>query len=482
MTQTWTNQEPERLDPLGFWARQTPEHPALVFADESWDYARLSHQTRQLAAHWSIKGYRPPHRVAICLPNGVEFVLAYFACLHAGLTAVPVNPELPAETRRYILEVSRPDWVIDTPGLILASLADQEALPFATTQTTLATIFFTSGTTGRPKGVCHTASALIDNVLAFNTLTKLDRQCRMLHVLPMGYMAGYLNTLLSVIVAGGMVVLDRPFSAGSAIRFWQKAQQHQINSLWLTPTMLSVLTHLSRGERVPLWTRQHLTHLFVGTAPLSPSVAQAFTQLFGVRCLESYGMSEALLVAANGPHHPPVVGTPGRLLDATQILLRPHAQIQAQELHIASPYLMIGYLNPQNGQPEPIPVSTLPTGDLGYLDDEQRLFITGRIKDLIIHGGTNVSPQAVEECLLQHPGIKEVAVIGLPHPVWGEEVMACLVLLEGWESTHMQTQLPEYCKERLPTDALPTRLEFLLELPRNTNGKVLKNQLREQFK
>ncbi|SVB54753.1 uncharacterized protein METZ01_LOCUS207607, partial [marine metagenome] len=157
-------------------------------------------------------------------------------------------------------------------------------------------VFFTSGTTSQPKGIVHDFNDLIGNAKAFNKATDLDDGVFMKHVFPVGYMAGLLNTFISPILAGGKVFFSEKFSPKSALSFWEEAIEKGINSLWLAPTMLSILSTLDRGKHKD-WTKKNIKNVFVGTGPLYSSVKNEFEEKFGVRCLESYGMTECMFIS-----------------------------------------------------------------------------------------------------------------------------------------------------------------------------------------
>ncbi|MBF0339983.1 MAG: acyl--CoA ligase [Magnetococcales bacterium] len=467
------------LDVIGYWAERQPERPALIAGGEVISYVRLQRWIGRCAARLRARGVGPGARLAVALPNGAPFVLAWLTALHAGVTLVPVNPELPPESTVQLLDIARPGAFLqeaDSP-LFAEGEEGEPGAPFESDTPAIGAIFFTSGTTGTPKGVCHATRTLIDNVRAFNHMVGLGPECRMLHVLPMFYMAGFLNTVLSPLVAGGAVVIAPRFTPQSALAFWKPAMEGAINSAWLTPTMLAMLTRLYRESAVARWCQEHITHLFVGTAPLPRAVRDGFAERFGIPPLESYGMTEVLLTAAHLPGQTGHDGSAGRLLPGVELLTR-DGEEELRELWIATPYLMRGYwVSPELPPLLEAPEGCFPTGDCGHVDQAGYLHITGRRKDLIIRGGVNVSPRAVEEVLLLHPAVGEVCVKGVAHPVLGEEVAAWIVLKGGWEPEQARVGLLEFVRQRLVVDSAPTRWQFLAALPRNATGKVMKNAL-----
>jgi len=462
------------------------EVTAIVDGDVRLTYDCLARRVVEFAQVLGTRGLRPGDRLAVAMPNGSDFIVAFFAALVAGYPVVFVNDTLSADDADYILRVT-------APRLVLRSLADGVDAALEPTaapgrrddgDVDRLGIFFTSGTTSRPKGVCHRVVSVLANAAAFNRHVGLSEDTRMLHVMPMGYMAGVLNTLLCPLMAGGTVVVGKRFSAAHALGFWRPAREHGANAVWLSPTMAALLTRLNRGEEIPRWSAANLRHVFVGTAPLLSSVQRSFESTFGVRCLESYGLSESMLVAGNALTSPSVLGSVGTVLDGVEVVTRDGAGQALPpgtdgRLFVKTGMQMEGYLDPSSGTVAPTGGDGwFDTGDMGHLDERGYLFITGRTKDLIIHGGVNVSPRAVEDVVSSHPDVAEVAVVGRPDPFWGESVVAHVVPTPG--ATCHPSTIIEYCKSRLGSDAVPSFVVVRDSLPRSSTGKVAKNRLEEQ--
>ncbi len=435
----------------------------------------------EVVAFFLEEGLQSGDCVAVMLPNSMEFIFCYFACIFGGFTIIPINSGLSSQDIDYILTLTKPKLIIkNKEELGYCDPVPKEKLLFH--DENLLGIFFTSGTTKKPKGVCHSVKNMLLNAKAFNDLVGLDINTIMLHVMPMGYMAGFLNTILSPILAGGSVVLAPQFNASNAINFWEIGQVKGINALWITPTMVSLLVRLNRDINTANWVAQNVQHVFVGTAPLPSVIKTAFEDLFKVRCLESYGMTEVMLVSSNTYTDVNRCTSVGKLLPGIEmkaVNLKEEALSPGEEgsLYIKTPFLLSGYFT--TGKDATVLLSEdewFATGDVGYLDEAQHLFITGRIKDLIIHGGINVSPRAVEEVLFQYTGVEDAVVIGKPHLFWGEEVIAFLVIKAGYICDELA--IKAYCSSRLQPDAVPTEYRIVKALPRTSTGKVQNNKLK----
>lgn len=495
--------------------------PFLIdsLGDRTFSHAESHRFAGLLGAQLLVRGAGHGKRVGLLLRNSVEFALLYFACLQVGAVAVPINPSLSEREIEFIAGHAGLDLLVFSPNTekqidhqsVAArgtpvwrivptheavgevSLLDTlpETLPAGfvpgagVTDADLFSINFTSGTTGMPKGVVHRVRGLLASALAFNQELGIGPDARFLHVMPMAYMAGFLNTLLCPFAAGASVVIAPAFDPLGMLRFWTPAIKHRANTLWLSPTMLAGLVRVSRDEAGPNYCREHVRTVCVGTAPLPPTVQRDFEARFGVAVDESYGLSELLFIASNSAAGVRREGTVGRLLEGVEVRFVKEDGSDADvgeegEICLRTPFITAGYLDYETLLPDEIdPASWFPTGDIGRLDPDGVLRITARKKDLIIRGGVNVSPRAVEECLLDHEAVAQAAVIGLPHDLYGEEVTAVLVLQTGISLADVRPSLQQFCRERLSASAAPTRWVALAELPSSTTGKVQKNVLRD---
>jgi long-chain acyl-CoA synthetase len=455
--------------------------PALVTDERSFSYGELYAHAAGMRDWLATQRCRVGDTVALRLPNGWPFAAAYLACILGRHRVVPVNPELNLDDQRYILDRVAARVVLEDTK-VLAGLAPATSVEpaFNYPAGEVAAVFFTSGTTGRPKGVCHTLDALVGNALAFNQGQGLDGDTRLYHVLPMAYMAGFLNTLLSPWLAGGTVLLGPRFRPAEALQFWHRPLAWRANAIWLTPTLAALLVRMNRDLDMARQVGENLRNVFCGTAPLPIAVRQAFRATFGCPLQESYGMSEVLLVSAQTWAEANTRTGVGHLLPRVRATFSAVPERGEPELVIHTPYALTGYLL-EDGETSPLLADGgMPSGDVGRMEGDA-LVITGRLKDLIIRGGLNVSPVAVEDVLLREHGVLAAAVVGLPNDFWGESIVACLVAEAGADVDTLQADLHRRCTKELGEGMRPDRYVWLDALPRASTGKVQKHVLRERL-
>jgi acyl-CoA synthetase (AMP-forming)/AMP-acid ligase II len=401
---------------------------ALISDERSFSFCELYAQAVAILQWLITQGCKAGDTIALRLPNGWPLAATYLACILGRYRLVPVNPELNEDDQRYIISRIETNLVIEDEAVLTALRPVPVDTPsFDNSDSDVIAVFFTSGTMGRPKGVCHTLEALVGNVVAFNKSQELDSNIRLYHVLPMAYMAGFLNTLLSPWLAGGAVLIGPRFRPAEALQFWKRPLAWGANAIWLTPTLAAVLVRMNRDPDIARKLSERMRHVFCGTAPLPVAVRQSFRANFGCFLQESYGMSELLLVSAQTPIEAATQINVGQLLPNINATFRAIPDNGVTELLIKTPYALKSYLL-EDGQCSATLDSTgsMPTGDTGQMVDDA-LIITGRLKDLIIRGGINVSPVSIENILQREVGVREVAVVGLPHEIWGESIVACLV-------------------------------------------------------
>lgn len=487
-------------------------------------FARLHERAIAIAARFQELGYSKGDRIAFLLHNSADLAALYFGCLYGGLVAVPINPALTRDDVVYILQHSGAKLIFiseETKSLVDSALIGAmgialiddgrvkhdetiasdsvwkiDALPpkpeFVPFQSAAADdimcIVYTSGTTARPSGVAHRAASMIDNARTFNERLGVGPKNRFYGVLAMTYLGGYYNLLMLPYVGESSVVLSNAFNARSALNFWDPAIDNQVNTLWLVPTIISILLTMDRGQKGVRYCREEVVLGLVGTAPLPTKVRHQFERHYGVSLYENFGLTETFFLTTNSPSLPVLDGSVGRTLPDVQVMIldakgRPVQLGEEGEIHVRTPYLMEGYYDLKTQQPAALPRNNwFPTGDIGVQSDTGELFITGRKKDLIIRGGVNISPAAIENVLHSHAAVQECAVVGVPNAVNGENVAAMVKLADGVDFEVVRKELLRMSEERLGHIKQPSYILQIDEFPKSVTGKIQKNKVRELAK
>lgn len=457
---------PAETTPLTLLAQQANRRPradAVQWPDGTrLDYRGLHAQTHALAAHLRA-GERPPGTVLTVDGRAVTATLrALYAAPAAGLALFPLDPHLPAGTRTALL--AQLSWVglqSDAPDLTNPLHAPWAGLAPDITRALPATVpwlhLATSGSTGTPKVVRLSGAALAASVAATLSHLPLAAQDRWLACLPLFHIGG-LMVALRCAAAGACVVLQEGFHTERAAA---ALLDEGITHVSLVPAMLERLLDHFAGRRPP-----HLQLALIGGGPLAPALATRAAQAGWPLCV-SYGMTEtASQIALDcGPQAGLEEGAVGRPLPGFEITTGTGPQ-QPAPIRVRGPALMLGYAD------QPLATDGWhTTGDLGYLDSDGTLHVVGRTDDVLISGGENVHPAAVEALLHTFPGIRDVAVCGRPDPVWGQRLVALIVgdvdeaALQAWGRSH------------LPSAWRPRELVRVAALPRNALGKLERRAL-----
>ena len=446
------------------------------------------------------RGLARGDRLGVALPNSVDLALIYLGALYAGVVIVPLGTGFGRRELRSILERARPAQVVtDTSpdaaladaagavGVALTQLDPRAAAPpddgwrplDGVASRDVVAIHFTSGTTGTPRGVGHRLSDFVANAQRYAAATGLGAEHRFHHNLPMTYMAGYYNLLLLPFTLGASVVVDRAFDARSLLSFFTTVGEHGADVLWLVPTIMAMLLKIDRGDESRALIAEQIKLVVCGTAPLSPELRAQFEERYGIAVHDSYGLSETLFAAVSTPARPAAPGAVGTLLDGVEMTVRPIDGAQDGELLIRSPDTMVGYLDEGTEFVDPSEDGWLATGDLGTIGPDGEVRISGRSKEIVIRGGVNVSPVAVESVLAAEETVERVAVVGVPDAVLGEQLVAVVQMRGGATLEQVEPALKARASEALPNSQHPGVYVQIDELPRTPTGKVRKAAVRD---
>ena len=469
-------------------------------------YAQTDAGSARYASLLSGLGLAPGDRVAVQVEKSPEALLLYLACLRAGLAYLPLNSAYQQGEIGYFLENAEPRAVVAQPKSMrwlhplasrvgvrhllsldergrgsLSEAASTWPTKFETVQRSgddLAAILYTSGTTGRSKGAMLTHGNLASNAVVLHRQWGFRPDDVLIHMLPLFHVHG-------LFVACHCVLMN-----GSAMRFHAKFDARRALKEFATSTVfMGVPTFYSRLLAERGLTRQACANvrLFIsGSAPLLAETHVEFEKRTGHRILERYGMTETGMLTSNplegerrpGSVGPALPGTDVRVVDDED---RPCAAGTIGHVQVRGANVFAGYWRmPERNREEFTPDGFFRTGDMGSLSRDGYLSIVGRSKDLIITGGYNVYPKEIEIALDELPGVRESAVVGVPHPDFGEAVTAVLVPREG-EKVPTEAEVIAALRKKLANFKIPKRVYVVDDLPRNTMGKVQKNLLRERF-
>jgi acyl-CoA synthetase (AMP-forming)/AMP-acid ligase II len=521
-------------------AAEHPDHVAYIYGDDAVTFAEFDRRVDAVAAALRASGVRPGDRVAILDKNSLPYVEVLFGAVRAGAVQVPVNYRLAADEVAYVVTNAEAKvFVVDaefvpvldaiadrldtTEHLIVIGAgesgryedyatwsdrerengavgeeraargvseersrpegtSDREPDPAADDSGEIFIQLYSSGTTGRPKGVMLTHDNLLSALPVVDDLWDLRPESRMMIAMPMYHIAGVMFTCGPVY--GGLpgVIVREPDPTAVA----RLIERHQVTHVFLVPVLLMFMQHIPEVREADM---SSLRLLLYGASPISDEVLQGAMQLLPeAEFMQVYGLTEttgAITYLPHADHRPgkrlrsagiPYPGTELKITDPASGDELPQGQVG--EIVCRTAQNMRGYWSMEQATRDTLlPDGWLRTGDVGYLDEDGYLFIHDRVKDMIISGGENIYPAEVENVLMSHPAVGDCAVIGVPDQKWGETPKA-IVVREG-EVT--EQEIIGYCRDRLAHFKCPTSVEFTEAIPRNPTGKVLKRELRAPY-
>ena len=495
-------------------ARAEGDRPAVCVGNQTWaTYASLGARAAAVAAALRARGLAPGDRVALAMTNCPQFFEALFGAWHAGLVAVPINAKLHRSEFAYILDHSGARLCFTTPDLLatLGDLADEvEALAavlavddpayeamatgpamelVSAAPTDPAWLFYTSGTTGRPKGATLTHRVLLAMTHAYSAdIDKVEPGDSLIHAAPLSHGSG-LYCLSHVFRAGRNVIPESGhFEPGEILSL---VAARPGTSFFAAPTMLTRLMNAPGAGDMKV---AHIKTITYGGGPMYVADLRRALEMWGPCLLQLFAQGEApmTVTSLSKAHHAAVdhprwndwlasVGFPRsgvevRVVDGNDEDLPPG---EPGEILARGDVVMAGYWRNPEATAETLRNGWLHMGDVGALDETGFLTLKDRVKDLIISGGTNIYPREVEEVLLRHEGVLEVSVVGRPHPDWGEEVVAFVVEREGMHVP--DEELDRLCLDHIARFKRPKHYLRIDALPKNNYGKVLKTALRERL-
>jgi long-chain acyl-CoA synthetase len=508
-----------------------PNRPALSFEGRRWTYRQFAILVDRATAGLQRLGLKPGARIGLCLPNTPYFPIFYYAALKAGLVVVNYNPLYVArELRQQIEDSATTAMVVIDLAAIFAKVADILILeriivcPFAGVLPPLkrlgfsvlkhkmtvrpawseriipyrqiiasgapatavqidpsdvAVLQYTGGTTGRPKGAMLThANLSINAQQGVNHMPSMrPGEERLMGVLPFFHVFAMTSVLNGGVLVGAELILHPRFEIGAMMKSLVRDKPTIMHGV---PTIYNAIATAAEKNRIDI---SSLRVCVSGGAPLPAEVRERFQKLTGCRVIEGYGLTEASPgVTSNPPDgevRPDSVGIPLqdtiveiRALDDISRILPPN---ERGEICVRGPQVMKGYLNREADTRDIFTDGALRTGDVGYLDTGGYLFVTDRIKDLIICSGYNVYPRVIEDALYEHPAVAEAIVIGIPDAYRGQAPLAFVTLRAGEFRTG--DELRNFLRDRISPIELPVRVEIRTSLPKTVIGKLSRKEL-----
>lgn len=452
-------------------------------------WAELGSRAVAMAGAFTARGAEKGESVAIVAPNSPEGLVALYAAMVGGFRATMINLAAGRDAIAYALEHSgaRHGFVhpnctalfdsANTTGLRPLGADEAATAPLhAITPEDHALLMYTSGTTGWPKGVVHTHASLLAGGWTSAIAHDLGPADRGFCILPVYHINGLCVTVMGALVSGGSLAVLGRFSAS---RFWEQASGAQVTWFSAVPTIIS---HLLHGAAEPnAACRARLRFGRSASSALAVETQSAFEARFSVLIVETMGLTETAAQILSNPLPPGVrkIGSPG-LAYGCEVAIQapdgtPVATGEVGEIVVRGPNVMLGYLHNPEATAATFRNGWLRTGDLARMDGDGYVFVTGRLKELIIKGGENIAPREVDEALYTHPDVIEAAAFARKCPRYGETVEAAVRVRAG--SPVSVADLIALCHHRLGTFKTPDVIHFLDELPKGPSGKIQRLKL-----
>ena len=505
-------------------AKQYEGRDFIIFQDKPYTYGEVCKQALSIShyLHSFLEGAQRKN-IGILMPNSTAYISCLFGIMAAAHCAVSYNTMLKAEELQYQIEHSEIQvlfttstfyqllasiWkdlhelksivVIDAADtfeekdkpksseyVLLSEICKKEykepALDLQSIQAEdLAAMFYTSGTTGKPKGCMLTHSNMLHNVANLYEEIRSEESDTNLCILPLFHVNAQVVSVLSSLYIGAALVLEEMFKPRTFINTLKK---YQCKTFSAVPTVYNYLRNMKEykeGEDLS-FTRA----CFCGAAPMPVDVFNDFEKKFKARIIEGYGLSEGTCVSSVNPvYGERKIGSIGKSIKNQELAIwddtgKALSSGQIGQIVTKGKHVFQGYYQNSQATSEALQEGWLKTGDMGYCDEEGYFFITGRKKEMIIRGGENIFPKEIEEYLYAHEAVMECAVIGLPDKKYGERVLACVRRKDGYAAT--EKEFITFLRSKIASYKVPNEVKLFDEFPKTSTGKIQKHEIRKQL-
>ena len=458
--------------------------PAIVTTERSESFRELARSTRSAAEQLRGRGLNPGDRVLMAASNSPSLVHAWLGTIYAGGIPAAVNPDLTGAEIDYVRGDLQPAVTLlhDEVDALDARVIESATPAVAAQPLEVAAIVYTSGTTSRPKGVMVRHAAYTETGASFPGWIGLKPPQRLWACLPLFHINAQAYSLMTALAHGFAVALTPKFHAST---FWRDAQVLEVTSVNVVGAMLEFLA----AQPESTWVESPLRRIYAAPGP-PPAQRDQLEERFRVRIVTGYGMSENPFGAAESATSRMKAGSIGRARQPASRAFENDLRIvhpeggnvgpgEVGELCFRNPVMTPGYWNAPEVTAAAIKDGWLHTGDAGFRDEDDDVFLTGRYKDMIRRRGENIAPAEVEDALLAHPAVRAAAVFGVPAGLLEDEVVAVVVLRDGVESD--EAALKAWAASRLAAYKVPNRIHFRDALPTTATHRVAKDRLRKEY-
>ncbi|MBW2983536.1 AMP-binding protein [Candidatus Woesearchaeota archaeon] len=450
-------------------------------------------------------GVKKGDKISAVIHDCKEFICILFGAARAGAVFNPINPDLTADELKYIInnaetkvlfvndenlsKINRIKKELKTVKHLLTvnnyvNEIDNFSNKLGAVDVGLndpVLLMYSSGTTGHPKGIILTQGNMLHEGYSLARALKFNKKTISMVSNPLFFSGGLFPAFMSAFSAGGTIVLNRKFSKS---KFWQRIEKYRANSTYVVPTMLSIL--LNPPEDISKYDLKCLKWIGCGAAPLAIDLLKKFEETFNATIHDCYGLTENSAIVSVSPIdlNERRIGSIGLPLDINEIKIFDKDDNELPpgkegEIVARGPNIFKEYLKLPDKTKETLKNGWLHTGDLGYKDKDGYLYISGRVKELIIRGGVNIGPREIDDILYKHEAVADAATIGVPHNIYGEEIASYVILKKEKKTT--EKELIDFCKKYLAEFKCPKSIVFTDDIPKGPSGKLLRRMLVEDY-